>query len=267
MSTTDSAAPKRERNPIRSLTRLLSTMVESEERSFGTRELARALDTAPSSVQRTLETAQEVSLVAPDGSGGWELGWELFRIASLASSKQPFGSAQLYLEELRDACGETAVLTVYDPQRAARMFVVACPSRHAVRFVPEVFEWMPMHAGATAFTILAHRPESERRAIYDKGFPRLTDTTPTSADQIEEVLADVLVKGYAITRDEVAFGANAIAAPIITPLGVTSSIAVITPVQRYTEELEERVIGLVTECATKLASRLGHPSAHVASMK
>jgi len=240
-------------------------MVESEERSFGIRELARALDIAPSSVQRTLETAQEVSLVAPDGSGGWELGWELFRLSSLASTKQPFGSARQYLEDLRDACGETAVLTVYDPQRAARMYVVACPSRHAVRFVPEVFQWMPMHAGATAFTILAHRPEEERRAIYDKGFPRLTGTTPTSAAQIEEVLADVLVKGYAITRDEVALGANAIAAPIVTPLGVTSSIAVITPVQRYTDELEERVIGLVTSCAAKLAGRLGHPSSQLAT--
>lgn len=266
MSEPGKSTAKRERNPIRSLTRVLSVMAEREEQSLGVRDLARALDAPPSSIQRTLESAEEVSLVAPDGAGGWELGWELFRIASLAQRKQPFGVAREFLEELRDECGETSVLTVYDAQRGARMFVVACPSRHSVRFVPELFSWFPMHAGATALTILAHRPERERRAIYAKGLPPLTDTTLTSAEDIERALVGILERGYAITRDEVALGANALAAPIVTPSGVTSSIAVITPVQRYTEDLEKRLVGLVTDTAKRMGRRLGTPSAGLESI-
>jgi DNA-binding IclR family transcriptional regulator len=62
----------------------------------------------------------------------WELGWELFRIASLAQRKQPYVAAKTVLAELSGHSGETAVLAVYDRQRAARMYVATSPSRHTV---------------------------------------------------------------------------------------------------------------------------------------
>jgi DNA-binding IclR family transcriptional regulator len=80
----------RERNPIASIVRVLDAMVESEASSFGVRELARTLEAAPSSVQRTLEAGAAASLVSSSASGQWELGWELYRIASLAQRKRPF---------------------------------------------------------------------------------------------------------------------------------------------------------------------------------
>jgi IclR family transcriptional regulator, acetate operon repressor len=103
--------------------------------------------------------------VASAGAGRWELGWELFRIASLAQRKQPYGGAKTILAELSTLTGESAVLAVYDRQRAARMYVATSPSQHPVRFVPGMFTWLPMHAGATALAILAHQPEAERRSI------------------------------------------------------------------------------------------------------
>jgi DNA-binding IclR family transcriptional regulator len=236
-------------------------MAEREASSFGVRELARLLDSPPSSVQRTLESAQEVSLVSPGGAGQWELGWELFRIASLAQRKQPFGAATTILAELSEQTGETAVLAVYDRQRAGRMFVATSSSKHSVRFVPELFSWLPMHAGATALAILAHRPESERQSIYDKGLPALTKTTLTSPRDLERVLVEVLDKGFAVSHDEVDLGASALAAPVFSITGVTSSIAVIAPRQRFDEALERTLESHVVEAAARLGRRLGHPGA------
>jgi IclR family transcriptional regulator, acetate operon repressor len=145
---------QRERNPIAALTRVLGAMAAMDQQTVGLRELARMLGAPPSSVQRTLESAEELGLVASSG-GQWELGWELFRLASIVQAKHPFQGAAEVLEELSARTGETALLAVYDAHRRERMFVAASQSRQSVRFVPELLSWLPMHAGASALAILA----------------------------------------------------------------------------------------------------------------
>jgi IclR family transcriptional regulator, acetate operon repressor len=254
---------RRERNPMRALTRVLATLAEMDEASIGMRELARRLDTPPSSLQRTLEGAFETSLVALAGPGQWELGWEFHRLAALAQRKQPFRAATDILQALRDATGETALLTVYDPYRKARMFVAAAESHHAVRFVPQLFSWMPAHAGASALAILAFRPEDERRALYADGLTALTATTATSAEDLETRLAKIRRDGYAFSYDEVNLAAAAVAAPV--RLGeVTSSVAVIAPRQRFDEVPRAELAGLTVRAARHLAQRLGDPGAALA---
>ena len=255
---------KRERNPMRALTRVLAALAEMDESSIGMRELARRLDTPPSSVQRTLEGAFETSLVALAGPGQWELGWEFHRLAALAQRKLPFRAAADILETLRDETGETAVLTVYDPYRRARMFVAAADSRHAVRFVPKLFAWMPAHAGASALAILAFRPDQERLDLYAEGLAALTSTTATSPEELEARLARVRDDGYAFSYDEVDLAAAAVAAPV--RLGeVTSSVAVIAPRQRFDEIPRAELAGLTVRAARRLAERLGDPGATLAA--
>ena len=251
---------RRERNPIGALTRVLSAMVELDADSVGVRDLARHLDSPPSSLQRTLEAAQESGLVTSSPSGGWELGWEFFRLSTLAQRRRPFAAAGPVLERLRDVSGETAVLTVYDPGRRRRMFVDSAASHHSIRFVPELFSWLPMHAGATALAILAHRSETERQAVYDDGMPSLTPRTLVVPGDVERALAGVRDLGYSVSDDEVNLGAVAVAAPIRTLAGVTSSIGVILPRQRFEPIAREGLAVLVREAAGELEHRFGDPS-------
>jgi len=157
-------------------------------------------------------------------------------------------AAKTILAELGAHTGETAVLSVYDRQRAARMFVAASPSQHAVRFVPALFAWLPMHAGATALAILAYRPEDERRSIYAKGLLALTGTTLTEPDELESA-----------SHDETDVGASALAAPVFSTVGVMSSIGVVAPRQRFDEALERALESRVVEAAARLGRRLGDP--------
>jgi len=92
-------------------------------------------------------------------AGQWELGWELFRLASIVQTRQPFRAAASTLRELSRRTGETSLLAVYDPARHRRMFAAAAVSEQSVRFVPDLYSWLPMHAGASALAILAFRPE------------------------------------------------------------------------------------------------------------
>jgi IclR family acetate operon transcriptional repressor len=156
-----------------------------------------------------------------------ELGWELFRLASIVQARHPFQGAAEILDELSTRTGETALLAVYDARRRERMFTAASQSRQSVRFVPELYSWLPMHAGASALAILAYRPDEERQALYAQGSPPVTSTTTPEA--VEAALDEVRRNGYAVTHDGVYLGASGVAAPIATRSGVTSSVAVIVP--------------------------------------
>jgi DNA-binding IclR family transcriptional regulator len=246
---------QRERNPIAALTRVLGAMAAMDQQTVGLRELARMLGAPPSSVQRTLESAEELSLVS-SGGGQWALGWELFRLASIVQAKHPFQGAAEVLDELSAHTGETALLTVYDPHRGERMFAAASQSRQSVRFVPELLNWLPMHAGATALAILAYRPDEERQALYAQEAPPVTPAT--TAQAVEAALEVIRRKGYAVTHGGVHLGASGVAAPIATGAAVTSSVGVIMPQQRFDDANEATIAGHVKAAAELLGRRLGN---------
>jgi DNA-binding IclR family transcriptional regulator len=241
---------RRERNPIAAVARLIGVMAESEANAMGVRELARLLDAAPSSVQRTLERAYETGLAAPDANGQWQLGWELHRIAAHARRKMPYASIQPILDQLSHASGETAVLTVYDPQAGERMYVAAAPSRHSIRFVPQLLTWMPMSIGATALVILANRTTNEQRRIFDKA----SQPSSSSWNAFQERLESVRGAGHAISIDDVELGAAAAAAPIYSGNAVSSSLGIILPVQRFNNELANRLVKLVKTAADQIGN-------------
>jgi DNA-binding IclR family transcriptional regulator len=255
----ENAGSRRERSPIAAVVRVLGALAEYDGPSVGLRELARILDTPPSSVQRTLEAAEEVSLVSAAGKGHWELGWELYRIAAIAQSKRPFQGVLPILEQLAGQTAETALLTVYDPRHAARMFVAAAPSKHHVRFVPELFSWMPAYAGASALAILAFRPEAERQRVYADA-ARFADRVPApSPAKIERALAKIRAQGYAVSHDEVNLGASAVAAPVASRGGVNCSVVVIAPNQRFDSAPEGLMVSSVVDAAEAVSRRIGDP--------
>ncbi|MFD2415545.1 IclR family transcriptional regulator [Amycolatopsis pigmentata] len=250
---------RRERNPIAAVARVLGALAEHDDTTVGVRELARILDTAPSSVQRTLEAAQEASLVTVAENGRWELGWELYRIAAIAQAKRPYQAAAAVLGSLTEQTSETAILTVYDPQRRARMFVAAAPSRHSVRFVPDLFTWMPAYAGASATAILAFRPEAELEGVIATADAFSALAAVPGTRKLKAVLKEIRERGYAISHDEVNLGASAVAAPVRLRSGVTSSVAVIAPKQRFDSTSLDDVVKKVVEAADVLARRIGDP--------
>ena len=258
MASPDAAqSSARERNPVAALVRVLDAMVESEAPSFGVRELARVLDAPPSSVQRTLEAGAAVSLVSTS-SGQWELGWELYRLASLAQRKRPFLAVARVLDELSGLTGETAFLAVYDSQRHERMYVATSSSRWSVQFVPQLFAWLPLHATASAMAILAHKPEDERRTLYELGLPIFAARRP-SETTIEGSMASIRSEGFALSRDQADVGASAIAAPVWTAGSVQGSIGVAVPNQRFDETASGNLAGQVVKAAVVASRRLGDP--------
>ena len=83
----------------------------------------------------------------------------------------------------------------------------------------------------------------------------------TSAETLKQALNDVRERGYAVSRNQLNLSASWLAAPIYTPTGVTSSVGVIAPQQRFDDANEASMADAVMAAASELGRRLGDPVA------
>jgi DNA-binding IclR family transcriptional regulator len=104
------------------------------------------------------------------------------------------------------------------------MFVAASPSWHSVRFVPELFTWMPAYAGASATAVLAFRPEAEQEAVHATAGAFAAFAAVPEAGDLKAALREIRERGYAISHDEVNLGASAVAAPVRSPSGAIGQV-------------------------------------------
>jgi DNA-binding IclR family transcriptional regulator len=168
------------------------------------------------------------------------------------------------LNELSELSGETAVLAVCDHGRRARMYVATSPSRRSVRFVPELFRWLPLHAAASAMVILAFSTEIERRTLFEEGLPIFTGER-VSWSKLDAIYAAIRSNGYAVSRDQADVGASAVGAPVATKNGIQCSIAVSVPNQRFESAIKADLIQHVLWAAGLLGRRLGDPMFQLAA--
>jgi DNA-binding IclR family transcriptional regulator len=78
-------------------------------------------------------------------------------------------------------------------------------------------------------------------------------------EAFEERLAQTREKGFAVSLDEVDLGASVVAVPILAVSGVTNSLGIIAPAQRFTADKVERLAALTAEAAARLGRSFGAP--------
>ncbi|HEY2213813.1 MAG TPA: IclR family transcriptional regulator C-terminal domain-containing protein, partial [Acidimicrobiales bacterium] len=135
----------------------------------------------------------------------------------------------------------------------------ASPSHRSVQFVPQLFTWLPLHATASAMAILAHKPEDERRELYEQGLPLFAGRRQTPL-KIEKMMTNIRSDGFAISRDQADVGASAIAAPVWTAGVIQGSVGVAVPNQRFSEDTHSEFAGHVVRSADVISRRLGDPN-------
>jgi DNA-binding IclR family transcriptional regulator len=216
-----------------------------------------------STVHRILSALEVEGLVRSDRDAGkYGVGLELFRLLWGATSRLPLASAALpVMQDLTAACGETSLLGVYDSQRKQLLYVSEVASLHPLRYVVPLYEWLPIHAGAAGLAILAYLPEHERVAVLQRPMPRITDSTITDRQRLEDDLAKIRRRGYSLTRGQRIPGAVGVAAPVLgsdgTPLG---AIGVTLPEQRFTAGMEGELSRLVVGAAQEVGVSFGAPA-------
>ena len=222
------------REPVGRALDVLAWMADHQSEPLGVRQIARDLDTSPSTIHRILATFQHRHLVARGHNGEYVIGLELYRTGGDRQRAVPGRIVHPRLQQLTSDCGETTLFGTYDSGRGQMMFIDRVEALHPLRYVVDLHRWLPLHAGATGLAILAYLPEEERQRIYSAGLDALTPATIVSAADLEKELEQVRRRGYALSMNQRVQGAVGFAAPVFDSTGmVCGDVCVTLPEQRF----------------------------------
>jgi DNA-binding IclR family transcriptional regulator len=249
------------RDPLSKALQIITWMVDEEPEGTtrGIREIAGALGMPPSTAYRVLVSLELHGLVESDSSGRYHLGMDFFRLAWRATARLPIHRAALPpLRDLVAESNETALLGLLDATRMEMMYVVQVESRQPLRYVVDLYEWLPLHAGSGGLGILAFLDETEWHKVFERGLPAFTERTITDPERLVEELRAIRARGHVVSHGGRISGAVGVGAPVFGALGeVVADVVLTVPESRWDSERADHFAELVTACSDRISARLG----------
>lgn len=245
----------RQRDPLAKALHVLDILVDQPDGALGVRELAQMLGTAPSTTHRILSMLSEAGMVTRDGDGRYSVGFELQRLAWRVNARFPAPSvAEPILQQLTEETGETSALGFFDPVRNQITFVAMVHTQHRLRYMEDLYQSLPIHAGASGLSILAFlEPPLRERILRSKPLHAFTDHTITAPEALDAELDAIRDRGYAISHGQRAEGAVGIGAPIWNGDGsVLGNVMITMPEQRFDPAKEPDLATSVLRAAEEL---------------
>ncbi|WP_432167932.1 IclR family transcriptional regulator [Streptomyces sp. bgisy031] len=182
-----------------------------------------------STVYRYLRTLRELDLVE-ERSGTYAPGWRLLELSGQhLTHTRLVELGHPLLQELTDATGETAVLTVRVGSQA--MCLRQTQSPHAVRMAFRINQLLPLYAGAGQRILLAHAPPAVIDRVLGRPMRAITDRTPDRACLARE-MERIRAGGFLISHGELNEGAVAVAVPVTAMGEVVCALTVAGPEPR-----------------------------------
>ena len=220
----------------------------------GVRELAREITLPRSSVQRALETLEAAGWALRTEAGVWCLSSRPALLATNAGSagmlRELAGPALTRLQATTD---ESVRLWVRQGRDVA--IVLSLESAQPVRYVgPPPGTTLPLHASAAGKAMLAALSDAEVDALLAGPLDARTPHTIVEAAVLREQLADIAVRGYAVTRHEAHPDVGGVAAAVLDAAGhPIGALSVSLPMHRLTDALVEQYGALVAREASQLS--------------
>lgn len=178
-------------------------------------EAAGLLSVGRSTAHRVLSTLEGRGFAIRDSSGrGYSAGPELVRLGRPAgfgtTVRERLGAV---LEDALRRTGETVQSTALIGDRIIVTDGRECP--HPVRVMPEVGGTHPAHATSGGKTLLSRMTTEQVCALYPyEELPGVTPTTLTSRSALLTELAEIRVRGFAVSRGESVRGMHTVAVPL-----------------------------------------------------
>ena len=242
----------------RAIAVLSSFSTERPERGVG--ELSRELGLHKSTVSRLMMTLERGGLLSRNPeTQRYRLGIDLIGLAAQVISYMDVREvARPLLRKLADDCQESVNLVVLDAGQVVNLEQFVPPARQ-VKNIGRVGRRMCPHCTAAGKTLLAHLSAEELEQVLPDCLERLTPNTIADVDQLRQELARVRQQGYAIAREELEEGLNAVAAPIYDHTNsVIAAASVAGPAYRVIPDLIPRLAAQLLEVALQISGRLGY---------
>jgi IclR family transcriptional regulator, KDG regulon repressor len=209
---------------------------------------------------RLLRTLVERGLIAQDPQmKGYRPGLKLFELSSAVLRGMTLRAEAL--PELRELCqrtNETVHLAVLDDGEV--IYIDKEETQQTIRMFSAIGKRGPAHCTGVGKVLLAHLPTEELRAMLaGKPLQRFTDTTIVTTAALQEELALVRQRGYAIDDTEHEADIRCAACPVRDHTGrVIAAISLTVPAIRMSRARIESMAPLVRTYADRISRRLGY---------
>jgi DNA-binding IclR family transcriptional regulator len=207
--------------------RLLEILVAEPSGAPTGSELARRMGANEATAARLRSTAHASGLAVPTAGRRMAVGPLLLRWAAALGPE--WDIAELAGDQVRalaHATGETAGLTVFDPQTATASLVTEAPGARPVEYSLGVGSQIPLYAGAAGKAILAHCPPE---VVWSQSLEPLTASSPTSMEQLESDLQKIRHTGWAHAEGERIPDAFGLAVPFFAGQTIAGSLTFTIP--------------------------------------
>ncbi|MCD6726766.1 MAG: IclR family transcriptional regulator [Solirubrobacteraceae bacterium] len=252
-----------QRDRVRSIERALDVLESiGTAGELGVSEVAGRTGLVPSTAHRVMATLAFRGYLSQDVvSGRYRLGarvLELARSLDLRTAELR-GAAHSHLERIREVTGESANLVVLDGRWV--VYIDQVEGSHSVRMFTEIGSTVPAHTTGSGKAILAHRSADEVERLYspdDEPFERPTQRTLVTAAALQEDLARIRGRGYALDREEHEEGVSCVAAAVFDSTGEpVGAISVSGPTSRIARYDVEQLGALLHRHAQEISTTLG----------
>lgn len=232
----------------------------AHEHGIGVRELARDTGIDKSAVSRLFDQLCDLGVAEQsEVSGRFRAGPRLFALAATIHGRDTmWEAAEPIVRTLAARFDETCYLATRELDQIMFREKVDCD--HTVRYVIDVGERSPLHAGAGGRAILAGlSPEEFEEVVERTELVSVTSQTITDADELRRQIREDRSRGYSMSMGERVIGGCAIAAPFFSAGGLCRGSIVLTcPAQRFDVRLAPEIADAVRSASRQLSARLGH---------
>lgn len=235
----------------------LLDVLSKGKREWTAAEVAEEANLPHSTAFRLLSTLVELRFVEYDAeSRRYQLGLKLLELGHLVSQRLDLPSrAMPFLKELAEESGETAHLSIRDGDYG--VFIAKVDGEHSVRMHTPLGRRVPLHAGASMKTLLAHLSDQEITAYID--MRQKAGTLIVERSRLLEQIDFIRENGYCATISEQTPGAAGVGAPVRNHAGeVVAALTISGPESRFSEEKVQKFAALVIKAAARLSKQLGN---------
>ena len=244
---------------VQSVDRALTIMEILSERGWSSvGEVAERLDIHKSTASRLLNTLAQRGFVEQEAARGrYRLGFGLVHLASAVTADLDLARlARPVCEQLSQQTQETVNIAVLDRDEVVNIDQVIGSS--SVVSVNWLGRRNPLHCASTGKVLLAFLPDALQARLLRPPLERLTEHTITDLTQLKRHLGEVRRVGYAVTREELDLGMNAVAAPVRThDERVVAALSVAGPSYRMAQARLPELGELTQQAARQLSAQLG----------
>lgn len=231
---------------------------DSETPSLSVSDVSRRLAMPKSTAHNLLRSLEAYDFLHQDAADRrYRLGPRLFELSRLFAHHTPLlAAARPYLQRLAAQTRETVKLGILIEDQVLVLAAIESPYQLHTR--GDEGKRAPLHCTGLGKAILAALPPDQvRRIAARRGLPRYTPRTITAPERLQEELASIRARGYALDREEHEAGVVCVAAPIPEAHGgLWASISVSAPISRVTRTSLNRMARRVMAAARAVGASL-----------